>query len=165
MQILLRSAARLDVPIEKEAARELARRSRGTPRTANRLLLWTRDFSQARGDGAIGLSTTREALAMEGVDELGLDGLDRKYLRTIIDQYGGGPVGVEAIAATLNEESDTLVDMVGAFPAAYRFRAENARPGRRATPATYTHLGVALPKGVQRELWEGSAKDEETDTE
>ncbi len=163
VQILLRSAVRLDAPIEEEAARELARRSRGTPRTANRLLLWTRDFSQARGDGAISLSKTREALAMEGVDELGLDALDRKYLRTIIDQYGGGPVGVEAIAATMNEESDTLVDMVEPFLLRAGF-VQRTRGGRRAPSAAYAHLGVALPQGAQQELWEGAAKDEETGT-
>ena len=163
VQILLRSAVRLDTPIEEEAARELARRSRGTPRTANRLLLWTRDYCQARGDGAISLAMAREALAMEGVDELGLDGLDRKYLRTIIDQYGGGPVGVEAIAATMNEESDTLVDMVEPFLLRSGF-VQRTRGGRRAPSAAYSHLGVALPKGVQRELWDASATDEETET-
>ncbi len=152
--ILLRSAARLDAPIEKGAARELARRSRGTPRTANRLLLWTRDFSQARGDGAIGLSTTREALAMEGVDETGLDALDRKYLRTIVEQYGGGPVGVEAIAASMNEESETLADMVEPFLLRTGF-VQRTRGGRRAAPAAYAHLGIAPPKGTQQDLWDG----------
>lgn len=161
-RILLRSAARLGAPMEKEAARELARRSRGTPRTANRLLLWTRDYSQARGDGAISLSTTREALAMEGVDEVGLDALDRKYLRTIVEQYAGGPVGVEAVAATMNEEADTLVDMVEPF----LLRAglvQRTRGGRRAAPAAYAHLGVAIPPGAQRELWEGGAEGENAD--
>ena len=97
------------------------------------------------------------------MDELGLDALDRKYLRTIIDQYGGGPVGVEAIAATMNEETDTLVDMVEPFLLRAGF-VQRTRGGRRAPSAAYAHLGVALPKGAQRELWEGAAKDEETDT-
>ncbi|MCE2454059.1 MAG: Holliday junction branch migration DNA helicase RuvB, partial [Nitrospinae bacterium] len=116
-----------------------------------------------RGDDAITLTSAREALAMEGVDELGLDALDRKYLRTIIDQYGGGPVGVEAIAATMNEETDTLVDMVEPFLLRAGF-VQRTRGGRRAPSAAYSHLGVALPKGVQRDLWEGAAKDEETET-
>lgn len=158
-RILLRSAARLETPIEKEAARELARRSRGTPRTANRLLLWARDFSQARSDGAVSLAATREALAMEGVDEAGLDGLDRKYLRTIIEQYGGGPVGVEAIAATMNEESDTLVDMVEPFLLRAGF-AQRTRGGRRASPAACAHLGIAPPRGAQRALWEAAGNPE-----
>lgn len=159
-RILLRSAARLEVPIEREAARELARRSRGTPRTANRLLLWTRDYSQARGDGAVSLAAAREALGMEGVDEAGLDALDRKYLRTIMEQYGGGPVGVEAVAATMNEESDTLVDMVEPFLLRAGL-AQRTRGGRRAAAAAYAHLGIAPPKGAQRGLWEAAGGEEE----
>ncbi len=157
-RILMQSAARLEAPIEREAARELARRSRGTPRTANRLLLWTRDFAQARGKAGITLAATREALAMEGVDEAGLDALDRKYLRTIVEQYGGGPVGVEAIAATMNEESDTLVDMVEPFLLRAGF-LQRTRGGRRAAAAAYAHLGVALPRGVQHDLWDAGAKE------
>ncbi|MEK6712506.1 MAG: Holliday junction branch migration DNA helicase RuvB [Nitrospinota bacterium] len=158
-EIVRRSALRLGVPIEPGACAELARRSRGTPRTANRLLLWARDFCQAKGDGAIRLGQVREALAMEGVDEIGLDGLDRSYLRTIIEHYGGGPVGVEAIAATMNEEADTLVDMVEPF----LLRAglvQRTRGGRRAAAASYRHLGLALPPGprpggAQPGLWAG----------
>jgi len=153
-EIIRRSAGRLELSIESEAAAELARRSRGTPRTANRLLLWARDFCQAKGDGAIRLRAVREALAMEGVDEAGLDGLDRSYLRTIVEHYGGGPVGVEAIAATMNEESDTLVDMVEPFLLRTGL-VQRTRGGRRATPASYRHLGLALPKGLQPGLWSG----------
>ena len=157
--ILGRSAARLGAALEAEAARELARRSRGTPRTANRLLLWVRDYSQARGDGGIALRTTREALAMEGVDEKGLDGLDRSYLRTIIEHYGGGPVGVEALAATMNEEPDTLVDMVEPFLLRSGL-VQRTRGGRRATPAACRHLGLSLPPGAQPGLWTEPAAEE-----
>ena len=107
-----RSAALLNVRIDSEGAFEIAKRSRGTPRIVNRLLKRVRDFAQVRGSGSIDKAITSKALALEGVDELGLTGLDRKYLRTIIDFYQGGPVGIEAIAATLQEETDTLVDVV-----------------------------------------------------
>ncbi len=150
--IITRSADRLGLSIEEGAAAELARRSRGTPRTANRLLLWVRDFSQARRDGDISLETTREALAMEAVDEMGLDALDRQYLRTIIEQYGGGPVGVDAVAATMNEESDTLVDVVEPFLLRTGF-VQRTRGGRRATPAAFSHLSLQIPDGLQGELW------------
>ncbi|MEE9257193.1 MAG: Holliday junction branch migration DNA helicase RuvB [bacterium] len=150
--IITRSADRLGLSIEAGAAGELARRSRGTPRTANRLLLWVRDFSQARRDGDISLETTREALAMEAVDEMGLDALDRQYLRTIIEQYGGGPVGVDAVAATMNEESDTLVDVVEPFLLRTGF-VQRTRGGRRATPAAFSHLSLQIPDGLQGELW------------
>jgi Holliday junction DNA helicase RuvB len=155
--IIMRSAERLGLSIEEAAAGELARRSRGTPRTANRLLLWVRDFSQARRDGAISLDTTREALAMEAVDEMGLDALDRQYLRTIIEQYTGGPVGVEAIAATMNEESDTLVDVVEPFLLRTGF-VQRTRGGRRATSAAFGLLGLKIPQGQQGELWSAAGQ-------
>lgn len=156
--ILNRSAQRLGVPIEEAASAELARRSRGTPRTANRLLLWVRDFSQARKDGAISLEATQEALAMEGVDEKGLDALDRRYLRTIIEHYGGGPVGVEAIAATMNEETDTLVDVVEPFLLRTGL-VQRTRGGRRATLESFHHLEIKVPQGIQEELWSGMDLD------
>lgn len=156
--ILRRSADRLGVPIESGAAAELARRSRGTPRTANRLLLWVRDFSQARRDGSISQEITREALAMESVDERGLDTLDRRYLRTIIEQYGGGPVGVEAIAATMNEEAETLVDVVEPYLLRTGF-VQRTRGGRRATLDSFRHLDLKIPEGAQGELWAISEED------
>ena len=159
--ILERSASRLDLSIEPAAAAELARRSRGTPRTANRLLLWVRDFSQARRDGTISHETTREALAMEAVDEAGLDALDRHYLRTIIEQYGGGPVGVEAVAATMNEESDTLVDVIEPYLLRTGF-VQRTRGGRRAAPAAYAHLSLQIPEGLQRDLWSAAGESTET---
>ena len=162
--IITRSAGRLELPIEDGASLELARRSRGTPRTANRLLLWVRDFSQARRDGAISLDTTREALAMDSVDEMGLDALDRRYLRTIIEQYAGGPVGVEAIAATMNEESDTLVDVVEPYLLRTGF-VQRTRGGRRATPAAFAHLSLKVPEGLQDELWPAAGDSEDGDSE
>jgi Holliday junction DNA helicase RuvB len=159
--ILERSASRLDLSIEPAAAAELARRSRGTPRTANRLLLWVRDFSQARRDGAISHEITREALAMEAVDEAGLDALDRHYLRTIIEQYGGGPVGVEAVAATMNEETDTLVDVIEPYLLRTGF-VQRTRGGRRAAPAAYAHLSLQIPEGLQGDLWSAAGESTET---
>ncbi len=114
-KIVKRSAQLLETPIDDEGAAEIARRSRGTPRIANRLLKRVRDFAQVRADGAITQARADEALRREGVDENGLNELDRRYLQTIIDFYGGGPVGIEALAATINEEKDTLVDVIEPF--------------------------------------------------
>lgn len=110
--VVTRSAALLATPIDAEGAAEIARRSRGTPRIANRLLRRVRDYTQVKVDGRITREVARESLEREGVDEDGLNDLDRRYLQTIHDFYAGGPVGVEALAATLNEERDTLVDVI-----------------------------------------------------
>jgi len=114
-KIVRRSAALLHLDIDDEGAAELSRRSRGTPRIVNRLLKRVRDFSQVRADGRITKKTVESALLLEGVDEMGLTPLDRRYIKTIIEYYKGGPVGIEAIAATLQEETDTLVDVVEPF--------------------------------------------------
>jgi Holliday junction DNA helicase RuvB len=111
-RVIKRSAQLLDTPIDDPGATEIARRSRGTPRIANRLLKRVRDFAQVRADGAITSSIADEALRREGVDENGLNDLDRRYLETIVRFYDGGPVGIEALAATINEEKDTLVDVI-----------------------------------------------------
>ena len=150
--IVLRSAGLLRVKVERVGAMEIASRARGTPRIANRLLRRVRDFAEVKADGRITLEVARRALELEGVDELGLDGLDRKLLRCIIDFYDGGPVGIEAIAATLNEEADTLVDMVEPFLLKIGFVARTAR-GRLVRPPAYEHLGLS-PKGT-REVKEG----------
>lgn len=113
--VVTRSAAILETQIEPEGAMEIANRSRGTPRIANRLLRRVRDYAQVRGDGRITLPLAREALRREGVDEQGLNEMDRQYLQTIRDFYNGGPVGIEALAATLNEERDILVDVIEPF--------------------------------------------------
>jgi Holliday junction DNA helicase RuvB len=111
-RVIARSALLLDTPTEPDGGFEIARRSRGTPRIANRLLRRVRDYAQVRGDGVITRDIAFEALRREGIDEHGLNELDRRYLQTIVDYYDGGPVGIEALAATLNEEKDTLVDVI-----------------------------------------------------
>ena len=150
VSITKRSAALLKVPIEGEAALELARRCRGTPRIANRLLKRVRDFSQVRASGRITLETVAAALALEGVDDRGLTKLDRRYLKTIIDFYRGGPVGIEALAATLQEEADTLVDVVEPYllKLGYLMRTSS---GRKASDAAYKHLGITFQQGLFRE--------------
>jgi Holliday junction DNA helicase RuvB len=150
VNITQRSAALLKVPIEDAAALELARRCRGTPRIVNRLLKRVRDFSQVRAKGRITVETVTAALALEGVDDQGLTKLDRRYLRTIVDYYRGGPVGIEALAATLQEESDTLVDVVEPYLLKRGFLMRTSS-GRRASEAAYKHLGIAFQQGLFRE--------------
>ncbi len=141
-KIIRRSAGILQTEIADSAAVDLvARSSRGTPRVANRLLRRVRDFAQVKADGAITAEIAERALKMEGIDERGLDNLDRKFLRTIIDYYSGGPVGIEALAATLNEEVDTFVDVVEPYLLKIGFLLRT-RQGRIAGPEAYTHLGV-----------------------
>lgn len=151
--IVLRSARLLRVKVEKEGATEIASRARGTPRIANRLLRRVRDFAEVKASGVITREVARRALDLEGVDELGLDGLDRKLLRCIIEFYDGGPVGIEAIAATLNEEADTLVDMVEPYLLKIGFLARTAR-GRLVRPPAYQHLGLS-PEKAKKEAEEG----------
>ncbi len=146
--ILSRSARIHGLEVAADAIRELARCSRGTPRTANRLLAWVRDYAMTRGDGRVSRQTALEALRMQGVDEQGLDEFDRKYLRTIIDYYEGGPAGIETIAATLNEQVDNLVDSVEPYLLKIGFVARTSR-GRVVTETAYRHLGIALPRSRQ----------------
>ena len=144
-RVVHRSASILGVSVTDEGAAEIARRARGTPRIANRLLRRVRDFAQVRADGAISLALAREALEFEGVDPLGLDGQDREVLRTIIQVYGGGPVGIEALAATLNEEVDSLVEMVEPYLLKIGFLTRT-QAGRRVTAQAAEHLGLAVPE-------------------
>jgi Holliday junction DNA helicase RuvB len=142
-KIIRRSSALLNVPIDDLGAAELAMRSRGTPRIANRLLKRVRDYTQVRADGIITKATVDAALALEGVDEMGLTTLDRRYIRTIIEYYKGGPVGIEAIAATLQEEADTLVDVVE--PYLLKIGLIMRTPsGRKASEGGYRHLGFRI---------------------
>ncbi|MEW6671402.1 MAG: Holliday junction branch migration DNA helicase RuvB [Thermodesulfobacteriota bacterium] len=145
IQITKRSASLLQVDIDDEGALELSRRSRGTPRVVNRLLKRVRDYTQVRADGMISQKTVVAALALEGIDELGLTSLDHRYLKTIIEFYNGGPVGIEAIAATLQEETDTLVDVVEPFLLKTGLVIRTSS-GRRASEAAYKHLGFRLQK-------------------
>jgi len=142
--IILRSAQILEVPIDDAGATEIAQRSRGTPRIANRLLRRVRDYADVKSDGKITPELSRQALTLEGVDEQGLDELDRNFLSTIIRIYKGGPVGVEAMAATLNEEVDTLVDMVEPYLLQLGF-VSRTRSGRMANERAYRHLKMPMP--------------------
>ena len=148
-RVVLRSASILNGAITSEGAAEIARRSRGTPRIANRLLRRARDYAQVRADGRITLEVAKEALEFEGVDRLGLTDQDRNLLRTVIQVYQGGPVGVEAVAATLNEEVDSLVELVEPFLLKIGFLIRT-QAGRRVTPQACEHLGLALPDRARR---------------
>lgn len=141
-KIVHRSAALLSLTIDNDGAVELAKRSRGTPRIVNRLLKRVRDYSQVRADGRITLNTVEEALTLEGVDDLGLTPLDRRYLQTVINFYNGGPVGIEAVAATLQEETDTLVDVVEPFLLKTGLVIRTST-GRKASDTAYQHLGLS----------------------
>ena len=152
-QIVVRSARILTAALDETAALEIARRARGTPRIANRLLRRVRDYAEVKASGKITPELARDALKLEGVDELGLDDLDRSFLSTIIRIYNGGPVGVEAISATLNEEVDTLVDMVEPFLLQQGFISRTSR-GRKANEPAYRHLGLAQPGGAAAPLFE-----------
>jgi Holliday junction DNA helicase RuvB len=144
VQILMRSARLLGVELEIEGAYEVARRSRGTPRVANRLLRRVRDYAQVRGDGRISRQVAEVALEAQGIDAFGLDEVDRKVLRVILEQYRGGPVGLEALAATLNEEVDTLAEVVEPYLLKAGLLRRTPR-GREATQMAAEHLGV-IPK-------------------
>jgi Holliday junction DNA helicase RuvB len=153
-EIVRRSARILAVPIEDAAAAELARRSRGTPRIANRLLRRVRDFAQVRADGTITSDVAAAALKLLEVDEFGFDEVDRKLLRTIIDKFGGGPVGVNSIAAAISEEKDAIEDIYEPFLIQIGFLDRTPR-GRVATARAYGYFGLDVPDERRREsrLW------------
>jgi len=153
LSILVRSAALLEIDAEPGALEILAGRSRGTPRIANRLLRRVRDFSQVRAQGRLSPAIAEQALAIEGIDAMGLDELDRQLLLTIIRYYQGGPVGIEAIAATLNEETDTLVDVVEPFLLKIGF-VNRTKRGRCVTHRAYQHLGLEPPAGTTPGLFD-----------
>lgn len=159
--IVKRSASILHTEVPDDAAMEIARRSRGTPRIANRLLRRVRDFAEVRNAGVVDLASAREALAKLDVDDLGLDDADRAVLRCIIEKFGGGPVGLETIAAAISEESDTIMDVYEPFLLQCGFLNRTPR-GRMATAAAYHHLGIPLPEQPQAHtqqagLWEDEA--------
>lgn len=147
VHIIKRSAEILSIAVDDEGARTLALRSRGTPRIVNRLLKRVRDYAQVRADGRIDAHTVAAALALEGVDDKGLTRLDCRYLKTIIDYYHGGPVGIEAIAATLQEESDTLVDVVEPYLLKIGLVIRTSS-GRKATEHAYRHLGYSVQRKI-----------------
>src|SRR5262245_12290328 len=153
-EIVRRSAKILGVPIDHEAAVEISQRSRGTPRIANRLLKRVRDYAQVRASGAITLDVARAGLKMLEVDEHGFDEVDRRLLRTIIDKFGGGPVGLNTIAAAISEEKDAIEDIYEPFLIQIGFLDRTPR-GRVATSRAYGYFGLAAPADQRRDsrLW------------
>lgn len=147
-RIVHRSAGVLGVPIDNEGCQAIAARSRGTPRIANRLLRRVRDYAEVRAEGHITEAVADEALEREGVDTLGLDRLDRAFLRTLVETYGGGPAGIGAIAASLTEDAETLEDVVEPYLLKEGFVVRTAS-GRKATSLAYRHLGVSGGTPVQ----------------
>jgi Holliday junction DNA helicase RuvB len=141
VHIVKRSASILNIPIEQDGAYEIARRARGTPRVANRLLKRVRDYAQVRADGKITREVATQALALEGVDESGLGETDRKLLKTVILNYKGGPAGIEALAATLQIETDVLLDVVEPYLLKTGFIIRTSH-GRKATEKAYSHLNI-----------------------
>ena len=144
--IVKRSAGILDVPIEDDGAMEIAKRSRGTPRIANRMLRRVRDFAQVKAGGVITRAVADQALTALEVDHLGLDAIDRRMLTSIIEHYGGGPVGLETLAATINEEAVTLEDVYEPYLMQMGFLTRTPR-GRCVTRRAYEHLGLTPPGG------------------
>ena len=146
-RIVTRSAALLKIEIDPNGALEIARRSRGTPRIVNRLLRRVRDFAEVRADGVITRAVADDALAMLDVDASGLDVMDRKLLRTVLDKFAGGPVGVENLAAAIGEERDTIEDVLEPFLIQQGFLQRTPR-GRVATTLSYRHFGLTPPSEV-----------------
>jgi holliday junction DNA helicase RuvB len=144
-RIVTRSASIIGVPLDPVGAAEIARRARGTPRIVNRLLRRVRDYAQVNGDGRITEAITPRALDSEGVDTRGLDRLDRRFLTAIIEHYDGGPVGIEAVAATINDEAESLTELVEPYLLKIGFVVRTPG-GRRVSREAYTHLGRTMPK-------------------
>ena len=144
VEIISRSARILDVPIEEEATGELARRSRGTPRIANRLLRRVRDYAEVRADGRVTLDVARQALTLLEVDDQGFDEADRRLLRAIIDKFNGGPVGLNSIAAAISEEKEAIEDIYEPYLIQLGFLDRTPR-GRVATPRAYEYFGLPAP--------------------
>ena len=151
-EIILRSGKLLEIGVDAGGAGEIAARSRGTPRIANRLLRRVRDYAQVHGDGEIDRASARRALELLEVDELGFDEVDRKILFTLIDQYRGGPAGIQAIAAAVGEDRGTLEDLYEPFLIQEGFLQRTPR-GRVATRRAYDHLGIQPPAGTSGTLF------------
>ena len=150
-EIVRRSARILDIPVDEDAGREIARRSRGTPRIANRLLRRVRDYAQVRADGRVTLDVAKAAMKLLEVDDQGFDEVDRRLLRTIIDKFSGGPVGVNSLAAAIHEEKDAIEDMYEPFLIQAGFLDRTPR-GRVATARAYEYFGLQ-PPGKDSRLW------------
>jgi Holliday junction DNA helicase RuvB len=155
-RIVTRSARLLEVHIEDEGAREIASRSRGTPRIANRLLRRVRDYAEVKAQGSVTRDVADAALRMLDVDAAGLDVMDRKLLEAVIDKFGGGPVGVDNLAAAISEERDTIEDVLEPYLIQQGYLQRTPR-GRVATVAAYRHFGLAQPNAAgTRELWDSA---------
>ncbi|MCX8021422.1 MAG: Holliday junction branch migration DNA helicase RuvB [Syntrophorhabdaceae bacterium] len=152
VRIVKRSAAILNIPIDDGGAYETAKRSRGTPRVANRLLKRIRDYAQVRANGRIDREVALDALSLEGIDEYGLNNLDRKLLMAIVLNYNGGPVGIEALSATLQIESDVLLEVVEPYLLKTGFVIRTSQ-GRKATEKAYKHLGISLKGKPEKTLF------------
>jgi holliday junction DNA helicase RuvB len=150
LRIIVRSAKILGIALEQDGAREIARRSRGTPRVANRLLRRVRDYAEVRAKGHITLGVARDALAMLGIDEHGLDDVDRNLLLTIIEKHGGGPVGLNTIAASLSEDEGAIEDIYEPYLMQLGLLDRTPR-GRVATAGAYKHFGIAFGKERARD--------------
>jgi len=156
-RIVERSARLLAVEIDRQGAREVAGRSRGTPRISNRLLRRVRDYAEVRADGSVTRAVADDALKMLDVDAVGLDVMDRKLLRAVIDKFGGGPVGVDNLAAAIGEERDTIEDVLEPYLIQQGYLQRTPR-GRVATVLAYRHFGLAEPRGEgPRDLWDNGA--------
>jgi len=147
-KIVQRSARLLNVELEDEGAREIARRARGTPRVANRLLRRVRDYAQVKGDGTVSKPVAEAALKMLDVDVLGLDTMDRKLLLAVIEKFGGGPVGVDNLAHAVGEEADTIEDVLEPYLIQQGYLQRTPR-GRIATLSAYRHFGIVAPTAVK----------------
>ena len=157
--VVRRSATLLGVPIDDDAAFEIASRSRGTPRVANRLLRRVRDFAQVESDGRVTRPLAGDALHRLGVDQAGLDDMDRRLLAALIDHFAGGPVGLSTLAIAVSEETETLEDIYEPYLIQQGYLVRTPR-GRAATPKAYAHLGRAMPAGTQApHLWDTPASD------
>jgi holliday junction DNA helicase RuvB len=150
-KIIKGAAAKLSIEVDEDSIQEIARRARGTPRIALKILKRVRDYAQVKGKGHIDQKATTEALKMLEVDEKGLDHLDIKFLKAIVEKHSGGPVGIETIAATISEDSGTLEDLVEPYLLQLGFLKRTSR-GRVATAAAYTHIGAIHPEGKQPKL-------------
>ena len=148
-KIVERASKLLSVPYEYDGIREIAKRARGTPRVALRLLRRVRDYTQVRSNGVVSYQTAIDALELLNVDQLGLDDIDRRVIRTIIEKYSGGPVGLSTIAASISEEPDTIMDVVEPYLLQLGF-LDRTNQGRVATRNAYEHLGITFPEDSQQ---------------
>ena len=152
-KIVTRSASLLEAPIDQDGAREIARRARGTPRIANRLLRRVRDYAEVKYNGQISKAVSDLALQMLDVDKLGFDLMDRKLLEAVLYKFNGGPVGVDNLAAAIGEERDTIEDVLEPYLIQQGFLQRTPR-GRIATPSAYQHFGLTPPtSGMTHDLW------------